>query len=101
MTQRKCVFECEGKKSLFRFPKNSELRQKWMQFVFPGQQRKTWENVYVCYQHFTDDCFTNKSQFEAGFATRLQLDDRAVPTIKYPIQESELQAVMKSNIYMM
>lgn len=92
MAQRKCVFECEGKKSLFRFPKNAELRQQWMQFVFPGQKR-SYENVYVCYQHFADDCFTNKAQFEAGFANRLQLDDRAVPTIKRPLQESELQAV--------
>ncbi|KAI7799173.1 uncharacterized protein LOC130567092 [Triplophysa rosa] len=91
MAQRKCVFECEGKKSLFRFPKNPDLRQQWMRIVFPGQKRSC-ENVYVCYQHFADDCFTNKAQFEAGFANRLQLDDGAVPTIKYPVQETELQA---------
>ncbi len=35
----KCVFGCEGKISMFSFPKNPALRKQWMQFFFSGQQR--------------------------------------------------------------
>ncbi len=33
---KKCVFGCEGKITLFSFPKNPALREQWMQFVFRG-----------------------------------------------------------------
>ncbi len=39
MSLKKCVFGCEGKITLFSFPKNPVLREPWMQFVFPGQQQ--------------------------------------------------------------
>ncbi len=35
----KCVFGCEGKITMFSFPKNPALSKQWMQFFFPGQQR--------------------------------------------------------------
>ncbi len=38
MSLKKCVFGCEGKITLFSFPKNPALREQWMQFAFPGQQ---------------------------------------------------------------
>ncbi len=34
----KCVFGCEGKITMFSFPKNPALCKQWMQFFFPGQQ---------------------------------------------------------------
>ncbi len=33
---KKCVFGCEGKITLFSFPKNPALREQWIQFVFRG-----------------------------------------------------------------
>ncbi len=43
---KKCVFGCEGKLTLFSFPRNPALHKQWMQFVFPGQQR-SFLNVFV------------------------------------------------------
>ncbi len=42
----KCVFGCEGKITLFSFPKNPALRKQWMQSVFPEQQR-SFSSVFV------------------------------------------------------
>ncbi len=36
MSPTKCVFGCEGKITLFRFPKNPALRVQWLQFGFLG-----------------------------------------------------------------
>ncbi len=36
---KEVCFGCEGKITLFSFPKNTVLRKQWMRFVFPGQQR--------------------------------------------------------------
>ncbi len=37
MSLKKCVFVCEGKITLFSFPKNPALHEQWTQFVFSGQ----------------------------------------------------------------
>ncbi len=86
---KKCVFGCEGKITLFSFPKNPALREQWMQFVFSGQQR-SFSSVFV------DERFINKAQLDAGFAHRLILKDRAVPAIKDPGHDSELQMVSET-----
>ncbi len=85
MSLKKCVFGCEGKITLFSFPKNPASRKLWMQFVFPGQQQ-SFSSVFV------EERFTNKAQFNAGFAHCL-LKGGAVPAIKYPGHDSELQTV--------
>ncbi len=56
-----------------------------MQFVFLGSKGVL--------QHFVDECFINKAQFDAGFAHHLILNDGAVPAIKDPGHYSELQTV--------
>ncbi|XP_065114749.1 uncharacterized protein [Paramisgurnus dabryanus] len=94
--QKKCVLGCKEKKTLFSFPTNPDVRQRWMQFIFPGQKRKC-EWIYVCSLHFEDNCFTNKAQFDAGFANRLQLIDEAVPTLKDSVQESEPQVIVDNS----
>ncbi len=86
MSQKKCVFGCEGKITLFSFPKNPASHKLWMKFVFPGQQQ-SFSSVFV------EERFTNKAQFDAGFAHCLLLKDGAVPAIKYPGHDSELQTV--------
>ncbi len=83
MSLKKCVFGCEGKITLFNFPKNPALREWWMQLVFPGQQ---WSFSSV----FVDESFINKANFDAGFAHHLILKDGAVPAIKDPSHDSEL-----------
>ncbi len=45
---------------------------------------------------FVDKCFINKAQFDAGFAHRLILKDGAVPAIKDPGHDSELQTVSET-----
>ncbi len=89
MSLKKCVFGCKGKITLFSFLKNPVLREQWMQFVFPGQQ---WGFSGV----FVDKRFINKAQFDAGFAHRLILKDGAVPAIKDPGHDSELQMVSET-----
>ncbi len=60
-----------------------------MKFVFPEQQR--------CFSSvFDDERFINKAKFNAGFAHRLILKYGAVPAIKDPGRDSELQMVSET-----
>ncbi len=61
-----------------------------MQFVFPGQQ---WGFTSV----FVDERFINQAQVDAGFDHRLILKDGAVPAIKDPGHDSELQMVSETH----
>ncbi len=45
---------------------------------------------------FVDDVLLNKAQFDAGFAHHLILKDGAVPAIKDPGHDSELQMVIET-----
>ncbi len=45
---------------------------------------------------FVDECFINKAQFDAGFTHGLILKDGAVPAIKDPGHDSELQTVSET-----
>ncbi len=89
MSLKKCVFGCKGNITLFSFPKNPALRKQWMHFVFSGQQR-SFSSVS------DNERFINKAQFDAGFAHRLILKDGAVPAIKDPGHDSELQTVSET-----
>ncbi len=59
-----------------------------MQFVFRGSKEF---HTCVCWR-----TFINKAQFDAGFAYRLILKDGAVPAIKDPGHDSELQTVSET-----
>ncbi len=52
-------------------------------------------SVFLCSHHFGDECLINKAHFNVGFAHRLILKDGAVPAIKGPGHDLELQAVSK------
>ncbi len=54
------------------------------------QSKKSFTSLLV------DERFINKVQFDAGFAHRLILKDGAVPAIKDPGQDSELQTVSET-----
>ena len=92
MSQKKCVFGCQGKTTLH---KKTALRDQWMEFIFTEHQRSC-ASVCVCSPHFEDACFTNKAQFDAGFAHRLFLKDNAVPTKKGHDRVLEPHAVSKT-----
>ncbi len=89
MSLKKCVFGCERKITLFSFPKEPTI---------------TWTVDIVCFSGaameflkcFVDERFINKAQFDAGFAHRLRLKDGAVPAIKDPGHDSELQMVSET-----
>ncbi len=51
--------------------------------------------MFFCSHHFGDECLINKAHFKVGFAHRLILKDGAVPAIKGPGHDLELQAVSK------
>ncbi|KAM7393960.1 hypothetical protein PAMP_020793 [Pampus punctatissimus] len=91
MSPRKCFFGCEGKLNLFAFPKEENTSKLWIQFLFVGQQQP-YTTVFLCSRHFTEDCFLNRAQYEAGFSARLVLRDGAVPSIKGRVEESQAQA---------
>ncbi len=86
---KECVFWLWGKITLFSFPK---------------QPTVTWTVDIVCFSGaameflkcFVDERFINKAQFDAGFAHRLILKDGAVPAIKDPGHDSELQMVSET-----
>ena len=61
--------------------RETALRDQWMEVIFIEHQRSC-ESVFVCSLHFKDACFTNKAQFDDGFAYRLFLKDDAIPTKK-------------------
>ncbi len=48
---------------------------------------------------FVDERFINQAQFDAGFEHRLVLKDGAVPAIKDPGHDSELQMVSETASY--
>ncbi len=75
MSLKKCVFGCEGKITLFSFPKEHSVTYTVDAVVFPGQQ---WSFSSV----FVEEHFINEAQFDAGFAHRLILKDGAGPSYK-------------------
>ena len=58
-----CSSTHKDKVSLFTFPKNKVLRQKWIRAV--QRTRAKWSNPSqyscVCSRHFTEDCFEQTS----------------------------------------
>ncbi len=70
----------------------------------PEEPSVTWTVDIVCFSGaateflkcFVDERFINKAQFDAGFAHRLILKDGAVPAIKDPGHDSELQTVSET-----
>ncbi|XP_052447245.1 uncharacterized protein LOC127988495 isoform X2 [Carassius gibelio] len=75
--------------------KKTALRDQWMEFIVTEHQRSC-ASVFVCSLHFEDACFTNKAQFDAGFAHRLFLKDNAVPMKKGHDHVLEPQAIANS-----
>ena len=71
--------------SLFKFPKDPELRQKWIKNI--QRTRANWsgpgEHSVLCSQHFESSCFEVDSELAAqmGIQKRRRLKPDAVPTL--------------------
>ena len=71
--------------SLFKFPKNRALRQKWIKNV--QKTRVNWdgpsEHSVLCSQHFESSCFEVDSELavQMGVQKRIRLNPDAVPTL--------------------
>jgi hypothetical protein len=92
---RTCVaFGCSKTKqkdgvTLFKFPKDAELRKKWTDQV--RRTRLNWsptDSSELCMDHFTPDCF-EPSTLQYGIEKKLRLNPGAIPTIFKRPQPSE------------
>ena len=62
--------------ALHKFPTASSVRQSWIAFV--RQRRPGWifvPSARICSNHFTDDCFANKSQYLIAAAESVSKGD--------------------------
>ena len=99
---KSCVAaNCSNKKSdtisLFNFPKDPELRQKWIKNV--QRTRAEWkgptQNSVLCSEHFKSSCFEASYDLAAkmGLQKRRKLKPDAVPTIfKRPVVQLPSQS---------
>ena len=81
--------------SLFRFPKDKVLRNKWEKQVQRTRAKwKVTEHSYLCSEHFTEDSFEVDSEIASkfGLKKRRRLKSGAVPTIFHrpPVSLSDL-----------
>lgn len=86
--RRKCIFGCNNvKNSLFKFPKNDDIKKRWIRFVtshLDGKLRMS-TNTRLCSKHFTPDSFINFHRRQLGYTDNpLLLVNGAVPTIFRP-----------------
>ncbi len=78
-----------GKDNLVQLPKRTQRYVNSGYSLFSGAAME----FLKC---FVDERFINKAQFDAGFAHGLILKDGAVPAIKDPGHDSELQTVRET-----
>ncbi|XP_055061718.2 piggyBac transposable element-derived protein 4 isoform X1 [Misgurnus anguillicaudatus] len=78
---RSCILNCEGKFVLFSLPKEQNVRNQWIEFVFSAMPQQYNPNLFLCSRHFTDDCFSNIDNVNAGYERRLSLKNGSVPTL--------------------
>ncbi|XP_038575012.1 uncharacterized protein LOC119902735 [Micropterus salmoides] len=90
MSRRRCYFRCKGKGKfpLYNLPKEDALKKQWLRFIFSRIPQGHLPNLFLCSLHFTEDCFVNRPQFDAGFCQRLVLKDGSVPTLGRPGEDS-------------
>ncbi|KAG7235266.1 hypothetical protein INR49_002872, partial [Caranx melampygus] len=91
-THGKCVVRgCRASnKSLHRLPKEQNIAEKWIEFVFGDPHRPvSAKSFVVCSAHFAPECIHNQRQFDVGVLSKLILKKGAIPTIRDPSESSE------------
>uniref|UniRef100_A0A671Q963 THAP domain-containing protein 1 n=1 Tax=Sinocyclocheilus anshuiensis TaxID=1608454 RepID=A0A671Q963_9TELE len=78
------VFGCKYQKgqtvSLHILPTDPKLRSKWVQFL-GNDPAKLPPKTLVCSRHFPESCYKNFTMNKMGFARKLILKAKAVPSI--------------------
>ncbi|XP_059409392.1 uncharacterized protein LOC132143290 [Carassius carassius] len=82
MPTKRCYFHPDCRSTLFSLPRDGEVRDQWLKFIFNSVPQNYYPNLALCAAHFTEESFHNLREFNAGFAQRLVLKDGAVPTLK-------------------
>ena len=75
---------------LYSVPATEEQKRQWLHFSF-NDNVPALVTLYLCANHFTSDCFSNKGQYKAGFASTLTFVKGSVPTISDPATAPEPQ----------
>lgn len=58
---------------------SQDRKAEWGEFIFDGNVPATvGKNLFVHANHFSSDCFTDRSQFNAGLATKLFLKEESI-----------------------
>ncbi|XP_065114777.1 uncharacterized protein [Paramisgurnus dabryanus] len=90
---------CAGNVCTFHtLPMERQCQQAWLMFIYNKIPRQFNNKLLVCSAHFTIDSFSNLGQYQAGFAQRLILKKRAIPTI-LPSQQPLPQSI-KDNSFL-
>ena len=98
MVNRCMAAECSNTPSdcvsLFKFPSDRILRQKWeKQVQWTQSQWKATEHPFLCSEHFADDCLEVDSALASQFGKnkRRMLKPGAVPTIFHQPSTSQVR----------
>ncbi|XP_044075059.1 zinc finger and SCAN domain-containing protein 21-like isoform X3 [Siniperca chuatsi] len=74
------VVGCDsGRRSAHRFklPEDPERRLEWVQFLATANKQRfkesSWTEITICSEHFTDDCFENRTPSHPGKTGKVQL----------------------------
>lgn len=83
MSRKRCtILGCqEANISLHSLPKDRNIRDQWLRFIFSEIPEHFSPNLTVCSAHFSANCFLNQAQYNAGFSKKLLIKDTAVPTL--------------------
>uniref|UniRef100_A0A671WB72 THAP domain-containing protein 1 n=1 Tax=Sparus aurata TaxID=8175 RepID=A0A671WB72_SPAAU len=84
---RLSIVQGNGAISLFKFPKDDNVRKQWINFVkrsYCGEFKITI-NTRLCSVHFTPDSYSNYHQVKSGYLkSQLTLVSGAAPTLSFP-----------------
>nr|XP_055060014.1 THAP domain-containing protein 10-like [Misgurnus anguillicaudatus] len=103
-SSRKCILPgCDktSSVSLFKFPKNHDIKKRWIKFVKSHLDRELTitTNTRLCSDHFTLDSFTNFRRRQMGFTDNpLLLVKGAEPTIYRPELHPPIPQTSGANI---
>ncbi|XP_070775634.1 uncharacterized protein [Enoplosus armatus] len=84
------VVGCDsGRRSAQRFklPEDPERRLEWVQFLATVNKQRfkesSWTDFTICSEHFTNDCFENRTPSHSGMPVKVQLTLKtsAVPSL--------------------
>lgn len=90
---------CGRTQSLHNLSSEPNIRNEWLKFVYNEVPARVGKSFSVCSVHFTPESVANKTQVDAGFATRLRLINNAVSNILDPTETTHQSNVpTKQNV---